>query len=519
MNSPSSSNPCTSDTIATAFNSIIEIENTCSKESEDEALPEWIDCYVVTNIDPRCCGPLARELNALLPLRSISTHTSTVSDGSPSTHNGEFQLIDSTATFPKTDHLKRIRRRPATADEIADKMKEESEEEPNSKKVDVANQEIASNENPSASDPEPRCTPAKRKNDIEHSNNGLDETNEDKIISDGTAKTPHDKITANRPNTNKKEKRKKSSKASSAAWSLDLLIGSVEAVDDWLNSFPQSTDTNRKLDKAKIELSLTSILDKYNISPKSPQFKRRPLPGRPASTRVELDQWNQTLWPTLFFEKKTTQYKEEQKALTSDEVEMMILGMREALDDAVMGRRQWKEWNQGAQCNDTFVSNHKLNDEEFRTPFIAGAVVMDPLTGSTVSRASHEREKQGIAINQDENDSNSTIIGFSQHKKNGGVNNDDDLNLNSKSDTYHDDKKYEKTNQESHMISWTSFPDEANPLCTPALLAIQGVSRKERLTASGYGMESKEFRMGQVSTRNKIMSAFWTYFYSLSLIS
>ena len=46
---------------------------------------------------------------------------------------------------------------------------------------------------------------------------------------------------------------------------------------------------------------------------------------------------------------------------------------------------------------------------------------------------------------------------------------------------------------------WSIFPDDINPLCTPTILAIQGISRIERQNALGHGMESKEFQRGQVS--------------------
>lgn len=41
------------------------------------------------------------------------------------------------------------------------------------------------------------------------------------------------------------------------------------------------------------------------------------------------------------------------------------------------------------------------------------------------------------------------------------------------------------------------IPDTINPLCTSVLLAIQGVSRKEREAAVGYGMGSATFQKGQ----------------------
>ena len=46
-------------------------------------------------------------------------------------------------------------------------------------------------------------------------------------------------------------------------------------------------------------------------------------------------------------------------------------------------------------------------------------------------------------------------------------------------------------NKEGNMI-------KENILSTPLLLAIQGVSRKERMAAMGYGMDSDLFKNGQV---------------------
>lgn len=42
-----------------------------------------------------------------------------------------------------------------------------------------------------------------------------------------------------------------------------------------------------------------------------------------------------------------------------------------------------------------------------------------------------------------------------------------------------------------------SISEQDNPLCTPAILAIQGVSRKERDIATGHGMSSTTFQKGQ----------------------
>ena len=52
--------------------------------------------------------------------------------------------------------------------------------------------------------------------------------------------------------------------------------------------------------------------------------------------------------------------------------------------------------------------------------------------------------------------------------------------------------------------SWSFFPGEEDPLCTPVLLAIQGISRRERHVALGCGgMKSEEFRAGQVSSKKR----------------
>lgn len=52
-----------------------------------------------------------------------------------------------------------------------------------------------------------------------------------------------------------------------------------------------------------------------------------------------------------------------------------------------------------------------------------------------------------------------------------------------------------KSHDEWTLLTTTSTP--TNPLCTPVLLALQGVSRLERRAALGYGMESEEFTKGQ----------------------
>jgi len=80
----------------------------------ENSLPEWIECYIVTNIDCKICEPLARELN--IWQREFTTRHS--GPTSPTTSSSPSSVDDYSTEFPKIDHLKRIRRRPATADEI-----------------------------------------------------------------------------------------------------------------------------------------------------------------------------------------------------------------------------------------------------------------------------------------------------------------------------------------------------------------------------------------------------------------
>ena len=305
----------------------IEIES----PEEEELLPEWIDCYVIEDIDRALCGPLSKDLSAILPLRCPAAN-----------------MTSNAIQFPRTDHLKRTRRRKASSSML---------------KIDH-NEDIKSN----------------------------DETHE---------------------------------------YSLDVLVGSFAAVNASLDS-AKATSQNTS--------SLLEKLAKYGLSDKS--FIRQSLPGRPAKNKEERDKWNKRVWPTLFFEKKTSQYKQKEMALTCAEISMMKDGMQEALSDAMLGKKQWMEWKE-----------HIESSYEYELS-ISGAVVINPQTGFVVSRASQERKLQG-------------------------VNPDSDITAHAENQT------------------WESFPDYQNPLSTAPLLAIQGVSRIERQVALSTGMESNEFRGGQ----------------------
>lgn len=340
------------------------------KPKEVATLPERIDCYILVNIDPKCCGTLAKDLNAILPLRSSGQ-----SDGNTITGVLSQEVHQHT---PITDHLKRIRRRPATAGEI-DALIQTA--------IDTAAcEETASNDDSS---------------------------------------TPSSKSHQEAP---KKRAKKNEDCNTSRNWSLDMLVGSVQAVDDLMNEIGDES-TNSKPN------SLESILAKYNMT--TTHLTRRSLPGRPAETKEELQQWNTGLWPTLFFEKKTEEYKEEEMQLSKEEQITMLEGMNAAIVDALAGRLQW------AMCLYT--------DEVFKH-CVKGVIVLNPQKGPIVSRDNGSIVSRGCD---------------------------------------------ERQLQAGDVGAKSNFPDRNNPMCTSAILAIQGVSRNERENAVGHGMESTEFQRGQ----------------------
>ena len=350
----------------------------------EKVLPEWIECYIIENLDPKCCGPLARDLNAILPLR-IPSQTNDVQ--STSTSSRITKEHDTATLFPNTEHLKRIRRRPATDEEIQSRKIEDDVPAKHDSKETLTNGDVCDNH-------------------------------------------PSKKAKKN----NKKKKQ--------TPYSLDILVGSVSAVDDYLCSKYTS-------------LSLTTILERYNLSTTSSNFIRKSLPGRPAHTKDELNQWNTSVWPTLFYEEKTVQYKEDQLALTIEEVEMMKKGMDAALKDALAAQQQCKVW---WEKYDTNASKNEI------LPTLSGVAALNPQNGVVVSKASDERHLQAIMSEED------TL----------------------------EEKKSTDQSTAVCIDKWTFFPEEVNPLCTPVLLAIQGVSRQERQLALGVGMQSEEFKRGQV---------------------
>ena len=172
----------------------------------------------------------------------------------------------------------------------------------------------------------------------------------------------------------KKPKRHTRSNAKGINQLLQVLLGRIE-------------------DKDRID----RLVGKYNLV-----LEPALVPGRSAESKEELLVFN-SIWPTIFFERKSNESKEQQKQLTDDEVKQMLHGMHLVLED----------------------------DHE-------SAIIMDPSChgGAVVSRSREEWLLQQPSMGR-------------------------------------------------------------NPLSTPVLLALQGVSRKERMSALGHGLASNEFRQGQ----------------------
>ena len=186
------------------------------------------------------------------------------------------------------------------------------------------------------------------------------------------------------------------------------------------------TKKAKTLDTCEVVLGIVSsdasnkwmpLLNKYSST-----LETRWVPGRPAESKEELEEFNQE-WPTVYFHKQTQQHKQEELELSPEEVNMMRRGMQHAINDACQARLCSK-----SGCDTTMSC-------------VTGAVVMCPVSQQVVATANEERKLQ--------------------------------------------------------TTDGQCPPDALNPLCTSVLLAIQGVSRKERAAAVGYGMDSETFQKGQ----------------------
>ena len=246
------------------------------------------------------------------------------------------------------DHLKRIRRRAATADEMI------------ARELTMRSAAVEATTGSEGSMP----MTVDNDND-DDAGGGSSDHHADFAASSTTTTTSESIVAKNHPPERKRARKKRGGGGCDDAkrgatktttttgnddtirpWSLDVLVGSVAAVDYAIHS----DDVDRERSSSSFSSSLKSILTGYDArhgTCASARLVRKSLPGRPAETRDELDGWNESVWPTLFFEERTTRYREEMLALTSDEYKMMISGITEAVEDALEGQRQWWEWKKG----------------------------------------------------------------------------------------------------------------------------------------------------------------------------
>lgn len=190
-------------------------------------------------------------------------------------------------------------------------------------------------------------------------------------------------------------------KALSAETPRDEVLSHLKRVNRARQQRMDESSPPKKKAKVGLEILLgrrredfDTLVEKFNLQP-----QRTCVPGRPAESKQELEEFNQ-MWPTIYFHKSTKEHKELELALSKEEMQQMELGMKLVGDTG-------------------------------------GAIIMNPTTGAV---ASHSRD--------------------------------------------------EKVLQNGALLK--------NPfLCTPVLLAIQGISRMERKAALGHGMDSDTFRNGQ----------------------
>lgn len=142
----------------------------------------------------------------------------------------------------------------------------------------------------------------------------------------------------------------------SSSMRLDVLLGSCSALDEVL-----AIDTaNGRTTPGTVVLA-----EKFGL----PNVFRERVPGRPAESRAEWEEFN-GVWPTTFYPLNTAEHKVSELDLTDTDKEQMIRGICSAIMDS---------------------------KEDVSSQFSApGAVIVNPTNGEVISRASNERTEQKI---------------------------------------------------------------------------------------------------------------------------
>ena len=362
----------------------VEIYQTDSGADETARLEE-VETYV-SAVEPKLCGKVIKQLSALCPLTlrlPEAEEQETMNDG---------LLVDDeskSGTDICLGHLKRVRR-PVSF--VSSQDNADSKHDPS----------VASEEN-SRSDSKTSQTHQKGKKRRRSSNGEVD--------GDNAKKRP----------------------------TLEVLVGTTKRVDALLRQ--------RKDDGSN---PLRQMIDQNGLA-----LVKRMLPGRPAKSQSELDEWHVRTseeyagvgwWPTIFFNKQTEEFREEERKLTKNELRQMETGMEAAVADGRNARRMHL-LEGGATSNSTSAT----------CMTVSGVAIVDPASGDVVSTSCQERNFQKEQL--------MTLISEAQAL--------------------------------GRPVVASNLPDRANPLCSPVILAIQGVSRRERSAAAGQGMESEDFKNGQ----------------------
>jgi len=202
---------------------------------------------------------------------------------------------------------------------------------------------------------------------------------------------------------------------------LEILLGSVHHIDFILGNDNEQTNTTRT--------KLNELITINNLN-----LEKRKLPGRPAKSQTERDEWasrddGEGWWPSLYFEKQSIEYREKELELDiNEEWGLMKNSLMDAFDDA-------KKYTS------------KIEGDLGGLSEFGGAVVVCAESKKVVSRSYDEWRSK-----VEEGDGGEERV--------------------------------------KELLS-------GNPLNTPVMLAIQGVSRIERLAAIGKGIDSDSFKNGQ----------------------
>ncbi len=237
----------------------------------------------------------------------------------------------------------------------------------------------------------------------------------------------------------KKRKKKSKNKSKPQNVQLQILIGSVQHIDSILmdgvdaEEKPSKDSSVETKDSSQVKTKLKELIDKNKL-----ELVKTNLPGRPAKSREELEKWSNMndgkgWWPSLYFEEQSTDFKKKDLELTHEE-ECGV--MRDHMLDAIKDGEKHKKEMVGVESS----------------IIISGAIVVDPETNQVVSRSFDEwkaKLEESVGHVQGRNDETAKSL----------------------------------------LLE--------NPLITPTLLAIQGVSRRERGGAVGHGMDSESFQLGQ----------------------